>query len=509
VRGGAGLRPGEWLAITLAVSAGLALLLELHARPPQVDDAYISYRYAANLVEGHGLVFNPGERVEGFTNLLWTLAVAGGVALGLEAPAVGHGLGLLSGLAALAAAYALCRVTLPAERAVWAGAAPWLLYVSLPFALWSTSGLETALFAALGTAAFTAQAVGRIGWATGLAVASTLTRPEGGLVALILFGSHLLTHGPTRLRAWRAPLVFAGFALALTGFRLAYYGAPLPNTFYAKVGGVPLSQGVRYATDFLVDGAAWLLPPALLAAWQEPRLRPAALYAAASFAYVIAIGGDGMPYGRLLVPALPCLAGMAARGAAGAFSTGRGLRLAAVACLLGAVVGQAVGWPIDGESWRRPKRLAELETAHTRRASVVRSARNQANQLRWRGESPALLATAGIGAIGYYNRVPILDLLGLVDPVIARTPTDPGSKGLAGHRRSNANYVLKRRPDYIMIPQRGDAAQIVRSVPAIQKIWEHPDFERLYEWDRWMRAYRRREAPRGPHSPKVPQPAVD
>ena len=29
------------------------------------DDAFISFRYAANWAAGHGLVWNPGERVEG------------------------------------------------------------------------------------------------------------------------------------------------------------------------------------------------------------------------------------------------------------------------------------------------------------------------------------------------------------------------------------------------------------------------------------------------------------
>ena len=46
------------------------------------DDAFISYRYAQNLVDGHGLVFNPGERVEGITNLLWTIGLAGVIRLG-------------------------------------------------------------------------------------------------------------------------------------------------------------------------------------------------------------------------------------------------------------------------------------------------------------------------------------------------------------------------------------------------------------------------------------------
>ena len=41
-----------------------------------MDDAYISFRYARNLVEHSQLVFNLGERVEGYTNFLWTLLAA-------------------------------------------------------------------------------------------------------------------------------------------------------------------------------------------------------------------------------------------------------------------------------------------------------------------------------------------------------------------------------------------------------------------------------------------------
>ena len=40
------------------------------------DDAFISFRYVRNLLEGHGLVFNPGEYVEGYTNFLWILELA-------------------------------------------------------------------------------------------------------------------------------------------------------------------------------------------------------------------------------------------------------------------------------------------------------------------------------------------------------------------------------------------------------------------------------------------------
>ena len=55
------------------------------------DDAFISFRYVHNLLEGHGLVFNPGERVEGYSNFLWVLELAAiwrvlGVALEDAAP---------------------------------------------------------------------------------------------------------------------------------------------------------------------------------------------------------------------------------------------------------------------------------------------------------------------------------------------------------------------------------------------------------------------------------------
>ena len=47
----------------------------------ELDDAYISYRYALNFVQGHGLVYNPGEPVEGYTNFLWTIFIAAGMPL--------------------------------------------------------------------------------------------------------------------------------------------------------------------------------------------------------------------------------------------------------------------------------------------------------------------------------------------------------------------------------------------------------------------------------------------
>jgi len=77
------------------------------------DDAFISFRYARNLVAGHGLVWNVGERVEGFTNPLWTFAIAGGLRAGLDPIVLSQMLGLASYAILLGALWRLERSVAP------------------------------------------------------------------------------------------------------------------------------------------------------------------------------------------------------------------------------------------------------------------------------------------------------------------------------------------------------------------------------------------------------------
>src|SRR5512143_2971066 len=112
-----------------------------------VDDAYISFRYAQNAILGHGLVFNPGERVEGFTNFLWTA---------LMIPLEGAGIDVGRASMILGAFFALTVMWLTLQfakivdaRPGAAGLAVILLAVDGTFALWAVSGLETAMFAFL------------------------------------------------------------------------------------------------------------------------------------------------------------------------------------------------------------------------------------------------------------------------------------------------------------------------------------------------------------------------
>lgn len=72
----------KWIAVgLLAVLTLVFFIVNVQQYCFLGDDAYISFRYALHLYQGHGLVWNPGERVEGYTNFLWVIIMALGMAV--------------------------------------------------------------------------------------------------------------------------------------------------------------------------------------------------------------------------------------------------------------------------------------------------------------------------------------------------------------------------------------------------------------------------------------------
>lgn len=336
------LRRATLVAALLTLGA-----LLIHAREYQflTDDAYISFRYARNLADGHGLVFNPGfERVEGYTNLLWVLILAAGAFVGIapETAAIALGYGLTSFLWLLVCRFAYSEARPRDPPWIWL-LAPVMLAATRSVAVWSTGGLETRLFEVLilgalfrlsvevrGAAAATATSASAAGvngataahrpWASLLFALATLTRPDGALVAAcsltaawiwLAIGRRRQRLYPEFLRAdlgrvVRDAAVYTVPVAASAGVRFAYYGDWLPNTYYAKVGGRSWwSMGWDYAQLFVIEYAMWLWLPLLLAGcWQSFRCRRERgliplLFAAAAVPhalYYISIGGDHFEY---------------------------------------------------------------------------------------------------------------------------------------------------------------------------------------------------------------------
>ncbi len=316
------------------------------------DDAYITFRYARNLSDGFGLVFNPGmERVEGYSNFLWTLILAALQRAGIAPERAANALSLLATVAlwAVVTRFALRRARSALD--LWLALVPAaLLAVTRSIAVWSTSGLETRLFELLLVAGalrlvaeVEAESAGtRVRWLSPwLFALATLTRPDGLLLSACAFGAAgwiLWRRGrlvlPAFLRRLLPFLVLVGGHFA---FRRIYYGYWLPNTYYAQVGGqLWWSAGLRYLEAFAIEYAMWLwLPLALLGARRLARRGEGALVWICGalilphLLYIAAIGGDHFEY-RPLDLYLPFLYLLVADGV-GALLRGGAARPAAAA----------------------------------------------------------------------------------------------------------------------------------------------------------------------------------
>jgi hypothetical protein len=447
VKGGPPIRERR---LELVILAAFTALLVLHAASFRytVDDAFISFRYARNWVEGNGLVFNAGERVEGYTNFLWTALVAGAMLLRLEPVAFARVAGIVAGILLLWGVSSLARRHL-AERSILL-LLPLGLAANGAFALWCGAGLETSLFAFL-LFAGVAAAVREEGSDTFLLPSlflalATLTRPEGALVyAALVIDRALFRRLPPR----RILPGFALFLLAVGGheaWRIAYYGDPLPNTYYAKTGGGwrAVERGFLYLGGYFGRFGGWtaLLPLPLLFFGGIRRWERTVLLVVVSYlAYVVWAGGDSLPFYRFVAPAVPLLVLLAAaaldRLAAARGRSRRVLRTAGVALLFALPLGSSFG----GEALRFLGEDRDRVELHWK---VIG---------RWLAEHAdpsSSIAVTTAGAIPYYSNLRTIDMLGINDPAIARRSMPGMGSGLAGHEKHDMAYVLARRPTYIL-----------------------------------------------------------
>jgi len=457
------------LVLVLAAIAGFVL----HAREIQYtqDDAYISLRYAKNLVDGHGLVFNPGERVEGYSNFTWTLLLAAFIKLGAPPIETSRWLGVVFGALAILVAARFARA-LEGGWGVASVATAALVAGSTAFALWSTGGLETALFALLVTAGLErglAPGVGRRGRiaAPVLLCLAALTRPDGPLVFALWFAIRAIDEiigGPAAQPGGRRSLVrdavlFVGPLLPYAAWKIWYFGDLLPNTYYAKAGlsASYVSRGLEYALDFFRAYGLWGIAPALALAsvlrtgWRGVELRLLAIWAGTA-AYIVVIGGDVLHVHRFWLPILPIGCLLVARGitfvagrAVGVLpGSGRGAR-PALAPLLSVVLtatlvfsGIRLNW-----DWIMERRNLEIGFVGNMTQTGVWLKRNF--------PPDATIAITTIGAISYWSELRVIDLLGLTDREIAREPAIiDGLEDTWREIKYNAGSVLRREPDAIL-----------------------------------------------------------
>ncbi|MEE3329806.1 MAG: hypothetical protein VX246_02960 [Myxococcota bacterium] len=445
------------------------------------DDAMISMRYARNLAAGEGFVWNPnGERVQGYTNLGLTLVMAAVHALPIpvERTALwiqGLALGCLLGIALLAAALVF-RVTSNA----WAAAgAVFALLLCSPYQIYALQGSDT-IFVSLLLLAGCARLLpsGRTGGAGDYRIDglipllfAVLVRPDASLFVACTAGVIATLPDSRGRRLALAPVfLLTAVWIGLTTFSLLYYGDPLPNTWYLKATGTPISMMLASGFEQLASFGLYALPALLVAALFAPRVlqgstdkpdtqRVFALlgsFVVVGSAYHVWVGGDWMrDYGsRHLVQQLPALIVLAAIGTA-QLSRIAGARFevlsgpaAQAALSVGGllVIGATLNPQAPAREW------------FSREAPTLLHAENQGNFDRARflakATQPDTTVAAHWAGIGpYFAERESLDVLGRSDKHIARMQVD---RFIAGHSKWDWNYVLEsRKPDIIDFESRG------------------------------------------------------
>jgi arabinofuranosyltransferase len=403
------------------------------------DDAYISYRYAQHLASGQGLVFNPGERVEGFSNLLYVLLLAPAAALvsSENLYAVSAGLNVVFALAALVLLY---RFTLRRLGPEPAAAVAMLVALCPAIWVWVASGLETPLVLLLQIAVWVlAEDVvegrdRRLAGALCLVAALCVLARVDGFITPFLAAGFLILRG-----RWRAGLAVAATTVATFGattlWRLSYYGWPLPNTYYAKVtGALPLRLeaggqqllSVLLGTGLMVSVAA--LAVSGVAGLKELKLSFPIVFAAGWLAYFVYVGGDFYS-DRFLLALFP----MGAWALLALAAESKSRRMVAVLVVLLAV---AQLTPIVRDP-RYSYTLAKYDRWVTLGHFLGATHRGE------------VIAIDGAGKVPFFSGLQTIDMLGLADVHIAHGKADPKGYFWAGHAKSDLDYVLARRPDLI------------------------------------------------------------
>jgi hypothetical protein len=413
------------------------------------DDAYISFRYARNFAEGLGLRYNVVEDppVEGYSEFLWVLWCAVFERLGIDVTVAARATSVLCGVLTL---WWLMRFV---ERRF--GLSPLLaalptafLATFPPFAVWSTGGLATVPFAFALFALFDAllREPARPRWlaAAAFGVLAAGLRADGALFVGVVLGVAALSALARRdFASLRAAVLSGGVVgvavAAQLAFRLSYYGAWVPNTALAKVtfSSLALEQGRNYLLVMGLTFPALVLIPlvaigAMIARrrWNGPALEllPVPIVVAAYVGLIS--GGDWMCMARMLLQSVPFLAALLALPLRGLSGLGTPLRVAALAWPAAMI---ALSLPTAFDLHPVP---ASLRYAFRIRAPIGLSEygfweyerdRTQVwvlmgKELARRARPGDSIAQGPIGAVGYFSRLHIYDMFGLVNREVAMRP---------------------------------------------------------------------------------------
>lgn len=461
-------------------------------------------------------MFNVGERVQGFTHPLWTLLLCLGPPEYLCQYAVA--LGVLFTLASLVVVGAIFRRL---HLGCLGFIAFCMVFFSSKSALeWSTSGVENSLTHACLAVALAAgfrqeggaKPVFAVALGFGLLVFNRLDQCFLALPVVVYVGWLAMRTGFARRFVKHVAVGLTPIALWFM-FASVYYGYPLPNTSYAKLGGWTLDDRIPNGLGYLLDFARYepwhagvvallmLLAPALLRCASSSGARVVAcagLGIALQCAYIVYVGGDYMR-GRFMTGSL-LVAAVGTGWLTQAFWAGhpRCATVTSLACVGLLSVATAVGRSepafSGGTGVARISAaydrdlssltLSRIRASHVSHASVFEQLRryNEMNKSNYPIEFGALDQAYGLA-----RSVPLIDHWGLVDPFVARCRPSPRNR--TGHVQRNiplayleARGCINAQPGWRQRLQQRDPS-LSRDVEQARKRvrWLRPAAKKAYD----------------------------
>lgn len=415
-----------------------------------LDDAWIHQTYARNLAYRGEWAFVPGQPSAGSTAPLWSLLIAIGYYLGIDAIIWTYFFGAVSLIATAACGEMIVRKFAPG----WKPRLPWVgIFLVFEWHLvWAAvSGMETVSFALAILGSLLILTSQSMNWfVIGVLIGTSVwLRPDGvmllGPAFLVLFTRERIF----RKHLWQVGEIIVGFSLLVLPYLLFNYylsGSWLPNTFYAKQAEYAVVLLTPFSTRLLsmvslpmIGAGSLLIPGVILAVWRGVEQRQWVVLACAlwwfgyTVVYALRLPLD-YQHGRYLMPAMPVfftlgIIGMVWLLRKDAQPKSR-MWYVIQRAWVWAVVGVTIGFYVMGAR-AYASDVAIIETEVVRAAKWV--AENTAED--------ALVAAHDIGALGYFAKRPLIDLAGLVSPEVIPFIRDEGRL---------AEYLDQSKADYLV-----------------------------------------------------------
>lgn len=474
--------------------------------PFTLDDAYITFHYARNLARGLPLgTWNPGEPpVEGFSSMLWTLIMGLGMWLHLSPFYLSKTLGYLSAIGMPIACYVVYRDSrnarpMPLIEPQALACAAILLASSVPIFYYAATGMEADLFSFLVLLILIAPNVAgqrrRIITIAIVSAALVFTRPEGVLVACVVNAFWFVNKRDPITRTWSATgLIATGAAcIALITFRVYYFHAFVPNTYFAKGTGGSSIHRVWLGLRYLAKSVQLLAPTVLVLGflcwrYSQQILKTRFVHllwilGTVYTLYILKVGGDpdsAFPLRRHFVHIAAVIALFLGAALAQSIASQRQLYRVTLAIAAASALWATVGWCIP---------LLHKGVDATMRNGLLRP---QPPEPIWAwfaqySSERTLTAVTGAGQWPYLVPGRYIDMLGLNDRHIATEGT-VDTQSRYQDSKSDMNYVLSRNPDIIdgymdadsLVENRCPEIEHTDRVQMLRTLRANPTFQRNY-----------------------------